>query len=330
VPDNIQVREALIKIYLQKRDLAAARAAADELKSRQPNSAVGFYYVGLLAAQEKHLEEAQKNLERAHDLQPHLWDVLIALLKVQTARGSYDAAIGTVQAAIGQDSNNARLLELLGGLYLQEKDFVRAADAFTRESAKDAHSWQAHRNLATVKLAVNDPAGAASEYQAALQLGPVEPQLVLEAARFYEKQGRIDDAIQAYDRLYKGNPPTQQFAANNLAMLLVTYKTDRASLDRARDLTLPFANSDNGSLLDTAGWVHFKRGEYRDALPTLERALEKTPDSRVIRYHLGMDELQLGLRDRARDSLESAVAGSDNFEGVEEARTVLARLKARA
>ena len=153
-------------------------------------------------------------------------------------------------------------------------------------------------------MAVNDPAGAIENYRKALALAPAQAQLATEVAQLYERQGRIEEAIATYEALYKGNERVQQLAANNLAMLLVTYKTDQSSLDRAR--------------------------EYRDALPTLERAAERAPDSRVIRFHLGMALLQLGMRDRARTSLESALSGTGDFQGVEEARTALATLKARA
>jgi tetratricopeptide (TPR) repeat protein len=244
--------------------------------------------------------------------------------------GTYDKAVDRVQTALAADPDNVQLLNLLGGLFLEKKDFTRAGEAFTHASARDPRQWQTHRNLAVVKVAINDINGAAGEFQAALKLAPAEPQLVVEAAAFYEKQGRVDDAIVGYEGLYKENPRTQQFAANNLAMLLVTYKTDRASLDRARDLTSSFTSSQNSSLLDTAGWVRFKRGEYKEALPVLERALAGAPDSKVIRYHLGMNELQLGLRDRARTNLETALAGSGSFSGADDARLALATLKASA
>jgi Flp pilus assembly protein TadD len=115
--------------------------------------------------------------------------------------------------------------------------------------------------------------------------------------------------------------------ANNLAMLLVTYRTDQKSLDRARDLTAGFATSNNGNLLDTGGWVHFKRAEYAQALPELEQAAQERPQSPEIRYHLGMAEMRAGLPERARSDLETAVAGAQGFEGSKEARAVLATLK---
>jgi tetratricopeptide (TPR) repeat protein len=330
LPDDTAAREELVRAYMAVGNLQDARAGVEELKTRQPQSAAGFYYAGMIAAREKRLDESESNFARALELQPQRLDVLDSLARVRMARGEYAAAIAAVQGALEGDPNKVELLNLLGELYFERKDFNAAGDLFARASVQDPRQWQAHRNLARVRLAANDPNGAVGEYQAALRLGPAEPQLVAEAVRCYEKQGRIDDAIAGYEALYKANPRVQQLAANNLAMLLVTYKKDAASLDRARDLTSGFTTSDNGALLDTVGWVRFKRGEYKDALPALERAVERAPDSKVIRFHLGMAQLQLGLRDRARTNLELALTGSDSFQGVDEARVALASLKVRA
>jgi cellulose synthase operon protein C len=110
--------------------------------------------------------------------------------------------------------------------------------------------------------------------------------LTAELAALYEQQGRIDEASACYEQLLRSDPDSQQLAANNLAMLLVTHRDDRASLDRARSLTSRFELSNNASLLDTTGWVHFKRREYREAVAVLERAADRAPDSKVIQSHL--------------------------------------------
>src|SRR6185437_13868884 len=122
---------------------------------------------------------------------------------------------------------------------------------------------------------------------------PNDATLAVELAALYERQGHIDAAIAQLDAVYKRNPG-QVVVANNLAMLLATYKTDKADLDRAKDLTVSFASSTDPGLLDTNGWVRFKRGAYGEALPILERALERKPDSGEIRYHAAMAELHAG------------------------------------
>ena len=114
--------------------------------------------------------------------------------------------------------------------------------------------------------------------------------------------------------------PHSTVAANNLAMLLVTYRTDKPSLDRARALAERFASSRNPALIDTWGWVLYKRGENADAISALQKAVDKSPQSPVLLYHLAMAQLKSGARDSARTSLEQALKSSAAFSGRDEAK----------
>ena len=113
-------------------------------------------------------------------------------------------------------------------------------------------------------------------------------------------------------------------------MLLVSYKTDQRSLDRAKELTEPFAASGSATLLDTHGWVRFKCGDTQQALQVLERAVAKEPDSPVIRYHLAMAQIKSGQADKARSNLQTALGKARSFEGSEDARLALVALKGAA
>src|SRR5262245_39804613 len=110
-------------------------------------------------------------------------------------------------------------------------------------------------------------------------------------------------------------------------MLLVTYRKDRASLDRARDLVSRFSQSANPSYLDTHGWVKYKRGEVTAALPVLEEVVSKEPESAVMRYHLAMAQYHSGQVNQARDNLEHALAQGGKFAGSDEAQSTLAEIK---
>jgi tetratricopeptide (TPR) repeat protein len=326
-PDDSQAREALVHAYIANHDLRAARAAAHDLQTLRPNYAEGYYLAGLIAHDEGRLDDSEKTLEHALELQPGSIDILSSLTRFDLERGHGAAAVARLQHTIDHDPNNVQLLDLLGGAYLETRDLPHATETLTQAIALDPRSWVSLRDLAQVRLAAGDPNGAIETYRAALQVAPTQTRVVTELAEIYERQGRIDDAIACYDAVYNLDPATQRLVANNLAVLLVTYKTDRASLERARALTADFATSDNASFLDTMGWVRFKRREYRDAVIVLERAADRSPDSKVIRYHLGMAQLRLGEREHARTNLESALSGSGNFTGSDEARSALASLK---
>jgi tetratricopeptide (TPR) repeat protein len=325
-PSDLPAREGLVRAYLAKRDLAAAHKAIDDLQTLRPDAASGFYLAGLVAQEEQRLDDSDKAFEHALTLQPNAIDVLLAISHLEVGRGQGDKAITRLQALMTKEPKNALAENLLGEVYEATKDYPHALEAFARTTTL-APNWAVpYRDLARLKAAQNDNVGAISAYQAGLKAIPNDASMALELAAIYERQGRIDDSIALLDTLNRSNPDLQ-VVANNLAMLLATYRTDRSDLDRARDLTASFVNSNDAILLDTHGWVRFKRGEYAEALPVLERALERKPDSGVIRYHAAMAELHAGQRERARDNLQSALGGTGQFVGSDQARAVLASLK---
>lgn len=324
-PADATVRAELARAYVLKKDFASAKTAAQDLETLRPTSATGPYLAGLAAEGENQPEEAQKDYERALGVEPQAFDPLSALARLELSRGQGAQAIARVKDAAQHDPSNAQVFNLLGELYLEQRNVPLATDALTHVITLAPKWWVGYRNLALAKLAAQDTAGAIATYESGIKVAAADPKLVSELALLYESNGRADDAIKLFDTLNRQNPRAEGIA-NNLAMLLVTYKNDRASLDRARDLTTGFASSSDGRLLDTNGWVHFKRAEYTDALAVLQRAIDRTPDAKEIRYHLGMVELSLGQTDRARSDLETAVSGSAKFVGSDEARTILASL----
>lgn len=110
-------------------------------------------------------------------------------------------------------------------------------------------------------------------------------------------------------------------------MLLVTYRSDRASLDRARSLTERFAGSRNPTFIDTRSWVLYKRGDYADALTGLQKAVDKAPHAPALLYHLAMAQLKTGARDSARSNLDQALKSGAVFTGSDEAKKTLDDLK---
>lgn len=328
-PGDAQVRDGLVRAYIAKQDFDAAAKAAEDLKTLQPESSDGWYLAGLAAQGKNHLDEAERQFEHALAMQPGALDTLSALARLELARGRAAKAIALVKNATEKSPTDAYSLNLLGELYMTQREPALAHDAFSRATQLAPKWWVPYRNLAIERHTVKDAPGAVTAYQAAIKVAPTEPKLVTELADIYQSLGRIDEAIECYEAGSRANPRAQTIA-NNLAMLLVTYRKDARSLDRARDLTAGLRSSEDAVLLDTTGWVHFKRAEYADALSVLQRAAARTPGSREIRYHLGMAELKSGLRDRALVDLEAAVAGAGGFPGADEARTTLTSLKGQA
>ena len=60
-------------------------------------------------------------------------------------------------------------------------------------------------------------------------------------------------------------------------------------------------------MIDTLGWVYFKRGQYEDALRTFQGALSVKPNNAAASYHLALTYQALGDDAAARTALETAL-----------------------
>jgi predicted Zn-dependent protease len=113
-----------------------------------------------------------------------------------------------------------------------------------------------------------------------------------------------------------------------LASLLADQKGDPQSLDRALVLTKEFeASAPNPYFLDTLGWVHLKLGHQDEALRIIQQAAAKAPDHPVLSYHLGIAHFKAGHTAEAKTHLQKAVASQKTFQGLDDAKSVLAQLQ---
>jgi Flp pilus assembly protein TadD len=176
-----------------------------------------------------------------------------------------------------------------------------------------------------VQFAAKDTDAAIATLRTAQSTVNQPDQAGIEIASLLERSGRPQEAIQEYDDIVRRNPQSD-VAANNLAMLLVTYGKDAASLDRAKSLTTRFAASSNPSFLDTYGWVLYKHGEAAASVPILQRVVSQFPGAPVVLYHLGMAQSQAGSNQQALDNLTRAVNSGSKFTGLDEAKATLDKL----
>jgi tetratricopeptide (TPR) repeat protein len=114
-------------------------------------------------------------------------------------------------------------------------------------------------------------------------------------------------------------------AANNLAYLL-------AEGDRDLNEALKWAQTAKGilpeepSVMDTLGWVYYKKGLYDSAIAEFRSSLAKAENPTVI-FHLGLAYHKKGELDKARAELKRALELNSGFDGAEQARALLAEMK---
>ncbi|MHA1600089.1 MAG: tetratricopeptide repeat protein [Alphaproteobacteria bacterium] len=93
--------------------------------------------------------------------------------------------------------------------------------------------------------------------------------------------------------------PDQPFVLNYLAYSWIEKKLnlDKAKAMLARAVEL---RPDDGFIVDSLGWVHYRLGEYQEGVRFLERAVELRPQDPVINDHLGDVYWRVGRHQEAR------------------------------
>ena len=246
---------------------------------------------------------------------------LIAFSRSQIALGRPEKALARVQQVVNRNPKHFLAWNLLGEIQMQQKEYADAEYSFKQVIAI-APAWSIpYRNLVRIRLEQQQPDAALAMVEEGYKKTD-DTILGLELAAYFEQRGNDDLAIKQYEKLLTQHPDLQ-VAANNLAMLLTRGDAQPAALDRALELVKGFKDSDNPVLLDTLGWVHFKRGELAQALPVLQRAQLAAPKLPEISYHLGMAYYRNGRKEEARVQLAKALERERPFPGREEAQQVL-------
>jgi Flp pilus assembly protein TadD len=141
----------------------------------------------------------------------------------------------------------------------------------------------------------------------------------------FDLQNRPDDAEGAYRRALEVNP-SAPVAANNLAY---RYAESNHNLDEALALARTAAAhlKDQPEVLDTLGWVHYRKGQLKEAISQFEASAQKDPANPMYHYHLGLAYAQAGEKAKARLALSEALRLSPSFDGAGEAKRILASLQ---
>jgi len=325
-PKDPLVLTAAFQSQLDTRNFAEAKTTAATMRNANPKNPLGYYFSGLAADASGDTAAAIRNYHQALAIAPTAREPIEALTRLYARQGKTALALQELASVAASQPKDPVPPTLAGEIQLALKQLPEASKSFSTAIVL-APSWMPpYEGLAHVQLAEKDVDGAIRTLQSARgKVRPAEaPDLSL--ASLYASLGRTGDAAGAYRRALQDDPSSNE-AANDLAMLLVTTRTDQADLDQALSVAQRFDNSSNPYYVDTLGWVQYKRGDLTRALSTLGQAVNLAPSLPVLRYHLAMVELKSGQTVAARDNLKKALSGGKPFEGMSEARSALMRLQ---
>lgn len=323
--DDPELLDAQFKAQFASNDLVAAQQTAERAQQLRPKAAMGWYFAGLVAEAQKNLDLARKNYETALELQPQVGEPLTALVRLDLAAKQADRALARLTKAIERTPDNAFAYNLRGELLVAKRQPGAAVQAFEKTIELAPGWWTPYRGLAMAQISQQQHDAAIAAFKRGIEHTRAGA-LSIDLAALYERMGKVDQSIEVYEA-WVTREPKSLAAARNLAMLLLNYRDDRSSLQRATQLSETLTVSDEPAMLETRGWAKYKNGDFEGAVNLLRQAAASGKESTTVRYHLGMAQLRAGDKVSARENLQAALDHGKAFFGIDEARTALDQLK---
>jgi tetratricopeptide (TPR) repeat protein len=311
----------LASAYLAQQKRDEALAVYRQMMELFPKDPQPPFIIGTALLAQGQRSEAQASLEKSLGISEDYLPAVERLVDLDIADQQYATAMDRVQKRIDHDSTRALLWSIRAKIYLAQRDFTHAEEDLLKSIELDPKVEPNYLLLAQLYVASRQPERAI-EKLTAFTKDNKDVAALMQLGTIHESLNHHADARDAYEKVLSVNANFTP-ALNNLA---VVYSEHLGQLDTAYNLAKKATElaPNEPHMVDTLGWILFKKGRYSNALQELEASASKLPESPAIQFHLGMTHYMLGEEGPARLALEKAV-GADSPDR-EEARRRLAIL----
>ena len=305
------LRQMRARLLVAEKRYPEARREFVEILAATPDDVETLYALGVLSYQANEPREAERHLRRLLELDfAEVNSVRLYLGQLAEDDKRCDEALRWYdQVAPGEQYSSAQL---------------RHAYVIARQGGLDAalrylQVARAGQGADTVRLLIGEAqllreAGSTSDALAVLDEGllalPDQPELLYESALLAERLGRTEAFESRLRRLVQIRPE-HAHAYNALGYSLAERNVRLDEAQQLVDKALALAPNDP-FILDSKGWVQFRRGETAAALDSLQRAFGIRSDPEIA-AHLGEVLWVLGRKGEAQQTwAEAARAHPDN------------------
>lgn len=323
----------LMMIYSQAGQFDEAVQTAERLVKAIPDNAVALNALGVAELNAGHHGQALKALQHAVDLAPKMPLFRTNLAGAQIInKDTREARINLVQV-INADPGQVTAVTLLAFMKFQDHDLpgaIALAQALQKQSATKAAGFSLEGDL---YMADKSWARAAQAYQQAMKIHYARPLVIKEFQALSEGSAKEpegvlrdwlakhpDDAVihlllgqyyvthqhntlaaDQFERVLKAYPSNIN-ALNNLAWIYVAQHNPKARALAEKAYALAPQSPD---IADTYGWALLAGNQPEKALPILMKASRAAPREPTIQYHLAVAQVRTGDKSGARSTLEA-------------------------
>lgn len=249
--DNLTVKTQIAFILIEQKKFEPAIQRLEDILQQMPESDKVRWYLGAVYEEINKPEIAIQHYKEIPPGSPYYAEAIIHTAHLYKGMAKLEKAVEAVERGLAKQDDVPTLYAYYATLLDDQKAYKQAVKMLTGAVEKFPTNTQLHFFLGTM----------------------------------HDRMGNSKDTIAQMLKVLELDKDHVQ-ALNYLAY---TYAELGKNLEEAFDLATRALDlqPNDGYILDTVGWIHFKRGDIEQAIKYLEAAVKAKGDEAIISEHLG-------------------------------------------
>ena len=315
--------DLLIGLKLLEGDADAAEELLLAIANKYPEDFPAHVRLGFLYRSQGKKEEALSFFQKAFAIDPSQTGIIKLIVELLKEEKRYDEALSWVNENMPKSDTTAQALlnSIHGEIVLADGNLDKALTLFETAVQHNPKDLKSHMAIARIHEKKEEPQKAIQAYLEVEKIKSDYLPALMAIGLNYEKLGNLTGAEQYYRKVLAFDPK-HAFAANNLAYIL-SKREDK--LDEALELAQMAKQQqpDNADILDTLGWLYYKKGNFYLAVLELEDSLKLKQDNPLAYFHMGMSLYRIRKFEESRKYFTKALELDQHFEGADIARNLV-------
>ncbi len=306
-PERVEYRESLAEAYEVAGEFDSAAAQYEVAVSRDSGDIRSFFNLARMYQAHKPLKALDVYEGMVQRFGP-IWDVLFQIADLSNKLGKLDQSINALAQMVHLDPGNQELVRTLGQTYLRAGKQDSALKIFQDLRLRSPDNLDYRADLAGVYLEKKEYAKAAENFRPILADDSVAIESKLRIGELYFNQIDKDSTLapiadSIFQRIRDGAPADWRPYWFLGAIASITHNDSVAIENFSKVTSLASWNADGWVYLAS---VYLGQNRYADGARTLEAALRVLPDDFRVNFFLGVAYSRLNRNEDAVRVLEHA------------------------
>ncbi|GKS59408.1 hypothetical protein YTPLAS18_29350 [Nitrospira sp.] len=299
-PNGREIRQQLIRLYLQSRSYPEALHELEEMTALDPGDLDAQLRMSLIFGEMKEYQKAIEKLDAILKERPGELRVRDYQALMYEENKQFDEAIRAYEENVRRDPTYFDSRLHYGFLLYRQKRWQDAVVQLKEAVALNPKQPDGYLLLGLTYLQAEQFEPALRAFQEGIANHPANADLHFNLGTAYDKLNRFDDLVSAMEKALQLDPKH----ADALNYLGYSYAERGINIDEAVSLTQRAVSlkPNNGYYVDSLGWAFFKKGRLDEAMIELKKAVALVGDDPVIYEHLGEIYFMQNHRGEAKEA----------------------------